>query len=35
MGVPRSIETRNQIHACMDLWWDETKEETGMGASVP
>jgi len=28
MGVPRSIETRNKIHACMALRWNETKKDT-------
>ena len=28
MGVPRSIETRNKIHACMALRWNETKKNT-------
>jgi len=28
MGVPRSIKTRNKIHACMALRWNETKEKT-------
>jgi len=28
MGVPRSIETRNKIHACMALRRNETKKKT-------
>ncbi len=28
MGVPRSIETRNKIHARMALRWNETKKNT-------
>ena len=28
MGVPRSIETRNKIHACIALRWNETKKKT-------
>jgi hypothetical protein len=28
MRVPRSIETRNKIHACIALGWNETKKKT-------
>jgi hypothetical protein len=28
MGTPRSTETRNEIHACMALQWNKTKDET-------
>jgi len=26
-GVPRSIETRNKIHSCMNLPWNETQKK--------
>ena len=30
IGVPRSIETRNRLHACIALRWNETKIEDGL-----
>ena len=30
IGVPRSIEPRNRLHACIALRWNETKIEDGL-----
>ena len=30
IGVPRSIETRNRLHACIALRWNKTKIEDGL-----
>jgi hypothetical protein len=29
-----SIESRKQIHACLALQWDETKDETPFGKAL-